>query len=69
MARKKTHFLLHRENAPAHRDESAINDLDLLCFDRVDHAQYSPDLAPMDFKVFPTVKAELRGKKLKNTEE
>lgn len=60
---KKNHFLLHRDNAPAHRDESAINDLDLLCFDRVDHAQYSPDLAPMDFKVFPTVKAELRGKK------
>lgn len=53
---------MHRDNAPAHRDESAINNLDLLGFDREDHAQYSPDLEPMDFKVFQTVKAELRGK-------
>lgn len=65
MARKKTHFPLHRDNAPAHRAESAINDLDLIGFDNVNHAQYSRDLAPMDFKVFQTVKAELRGKKLR----
>ena len=44
-------------------------ELDLLGFDRVVHAPYSPDLAPMDFKVFPTVKAELRGKKFENTSE
>lgn len=66
---KKTHFLLHRDNAPAHWAESAINDLDLLGFDYVYHAQYSQDLLPMDFNVFQTVKAELRGKKIENTEE
>lgn len=59
---KKTHFLLHRDNAPAHLAKSAINNLDMLGFDHVNHAQYSPDLAPMDLKVFQTVKAELRGK-------
>lgn len=64
---KKKHFLLHRDNAPAHRAESAISELDLIGFDRVDHTQYSPDLEPMDFKVFPTVKAELRGKKTMRT--
>lgn len=62
----KNHFLLHRDNAPAHRAESAINNLDLLGFDHVYHVQYSPDLAPMDFNVFQTVKAE---KKIENTEE
>lgn len=66
---KKTHFLLHQDNAPAHRAESTIIDLDLFGFDRVDHAPLSPDLAPIDFKAFPTVKAELRGRKFENTEE
>lgn len=66
---KKTHFLLHRDNARVHWAESAINNLDLLGFDHVYHAQYSPDLSPMDFNVFQTVKAELRGKKIENTEE
>ena len=50
------------DNAPAHRADSTVLELDLLGLDRVVHAPYSPDLAPMDFKVFPTVKAELRGK-------
>ncbi|XP_062618459.1 histone-lysine N-methyltransferase SETMAR-like [Saccostrea cucullata] len=58
-------FLLHQDNAPAHRADTTMLELDL----RVIHAPYSPDLAPMDFKVFPTMKAELRGKKFKNTEE
>lgn len=49
---------LHQDNAPAHWAESTIIDLDLLGFERVDLAPLSPDLAPMDFKVFPTVKAE-----------
>lgn len=62
-------FLLHQDNAPAHRADSTVLDLDLLGLDRVVHAPYSPDLAPMDFKVFPTVKAELRGKKFENTSE
>lgn len=59
----KKHFHLHRDNAPA------IINLDLLGFYHVYHSQYSPDLAPMDFNVFQTVKAELRGKKIENTEE
>lgn len=70
MAPKK-HFHLHRDNAPALRAESAIINLDLLGFyhSHVYHSQYSPDLAPMDFNVFQTVKAELRGTKIENTEE
>lgn len=59
----KKHFHLHRDNATAHRADSAINNLDVLGFYHVYHSQYSPDLAPMDFNVFQTVKAELRGEK------
>ncbi|XP_061195372.1 histone-lysine N-methyltransferase SETMAR-like [Saccostrea echinata] len=59
-------FLLHQDNAPAHRADTCLLELDLLGLDRVIHAPYSPDLAPMEFKVFPTVKAELRGRKFKN---
>lgn len=54
MVRKDTFFSI-KSTPPAHRAESAINDLDLLGFDRgVDHAPYRLDLAPMDFKIFQT---------------
>ena len=45
-------FLLYQDNSSAHRADSTVLGLDLLGFDRVVHAPYSPDLAPMDFKVF-----------------
>lgn len=33
----------------------------LMGFELVDHPAYSPDLAPMDFKVFPVVKSAVKG--------
>lgn len=36
-------------------------ELDVLGFNRIAHPPYSPDLAPMDFSVFPAIKSELRG--------
>ncbi|XP_061190225.1 histone-lysine N-methyltransferase SETMAR-like [Saccostrea echinata] len=62
-------MILHQDNAPAHRAETTILELDLLGLERVEHAPYSPDLAPMDFKVFPTVKSQLRGRKFDNIDE
>lgn len=38
--------------------ESTKVDIDLFGFDYVNQALYSSDLPSMDFKVFPTVKAE-----------
>ena len=35
--------------------------IDFLGFERLEHPPYSPDLAPMDFAVFPRLKAEMRG--------
>jgi hypothetical protein len=34
----------------------------------LEHPPYSPDLAPCNFLVFPTMKRELRGKKFRNDE-
>ena len=42
-----------------------INVLKILTFS----LRYSPDFAPMDFRVFINVKAELRDRKIKNTSE
>lgn len=38
--------------------ESSKVDIDLFGFDYVNQAIYTSDLAPMDFKFFPTMKAE-----------
>ena len=35
----------------------------LLGFQRLDHSPYSPDLAPVDFAIFPKLKGDLRGVK------
>ena len=44
-------------------------EIDLIGFDQIAHPPYSPDLAPMDFAVFPSVKAELRGVKFSDFSE
>lgn len=53
--------LLHQDNAPAHRARYTELELDVLGIGRLEHAPYSPDLAPLDFALFPAVKAQLRG--------
>lgn len=55
-------IILHQDNAPAHTAAATQLEIDVLGFQRLRHPPYSPDLAPMDFKVFPEVKAQLRGK-------
>jgi hypothetical protein len=38
-------------------------EISLLGFETLEHPPYSPDLAPMDFRVFPEIKAQLRGRR------
>jgi len=52
---------LHKDNAPAHTASATSLELDVLGLNRIAHPPYSPDLAPMDFSVFPAIKSELRG--------
>jgi len=55
--------LFHQNNAPSHRATDTLMTIDFLGYERINHAPYSPDLAPMDFAVFPRLKGELRGER------
>lgn len=61
--------ILHQDNAPAHKAASTMLEIDLLGFQLIDHPAYSPDLAPMDFRVFPEVKAQLKGRRFDSLDE
>jgi histone-lysine N-methyltransferase SETMAR len=51
--------ILHQDNALAHTSHTTQLELDLLGFECLKHPPYSPDLAPMDFAVFPYIKSFL----------
>lgn len=53
--------LFHQDNAPAHRATVTQQFLRDNNFQVIPHAPYSPDLAPSDFWLFPTMKDTLRG--------
>ena len=52
--------MFHQDNAPAHRTQGTIITIDFKGLKRLDHIPYSPDLAPMDFAIFPKLKGDLR---------
>ena len=56
-------IIYHHDNAPSHRAADTLETIDFLGMERLEHAPYSPDLAPMDFALFPRLKSELRGKR------
>ena len=56
-------IIYHHDNAPAHRAVDTVDTIDFLGMERLPHAPYSPDLAPMDFALFPRLKSEMCGKR------
>ena len=56
-------IIYHHDNAPAHQAVDTVDTIDFLGMERLPHAPYSPDLAPMDFALFPRLKSEMRGKR------
>ena len=58
--------IFHQDNAPGHRADSTLLEINLLGFEILRHPPYSPDLAPLDFRVFPEIKAALRGIRFDN---
>lgn len=54
--------LLLQDNASVHTAQIAVASAHNCGFQLLDHPAYSPDLAPSDFYLFPTIKRELRGK-------
>ena len=61
--------ILHQDNAPGHRAEYTQLEISLFGFDVLEHPPYSPDLAPTHFRVFPELKASLRGIRFDSAEE
>lgn len=62
-------IIFHQDNAPAH---TAARTMDFLSKSRVQllpHPAYSPDLAPCDFFLFPTLKKSLRGRRFSTADE
>jgi histone-lysine N-methyltransferase SETMAR len=52
-------LFLH-DNAPAHRALATQNKLAYLGFKFLDHMNYSPDLAPSDYHLYPGLKKKLK---------
>jgi len=48
--------LFSHDNAPAHRALATQKKLAYLGFQCLDHTPYSPDLAPLDYQLFPALK-------------
>ena len=49
-------FILHQDNAPPYRAQMTTHEIGIFGFKTIRHPPYTPDLAPMDFAIFPTVK-------------
>jgi len=62
-------LLFYQDNAHSHRATDTLRTIDFLRYKRINHAPYSPDLAPMDFAVFRRLKGELRGCRFETLDE
>ena len=55
-------LLLH-DNAPAYRSHVRQADVLEYGFKEIRHTPYSPDLAPIEYYLFPNLKKRLRGQR------
>jgi transposase len=58
-------LLLH-ENAQPHTAHAIVNLLERWGWEIFQHPPYSPDLAPLDFHLFPNMKKHLHAKRFKS---
>lgn len=65
---RKNILFLH-DNAPAHKSHKAMNKLEQLGYEIVQHPPYSPDLAPSDYYLFPHLKKMLQGTRFHSNSE
>ena len=59
--KSKTNWILHWDNSPLHTAKVTKDCLASKRIQTLPHPPYSPDLAPCDFFLFPTLKSELSG--------
>ncbi|VVC44823.1 Hypothetical protein CINCED_3A022962 [Cinara cedri] len=65
---KNNSWILHQDNAPAHNALSVKQYLAGKRTPVLEHAPYSPDLAPCDFFLFPKIKSALKGTRFESME-
>jgi len=56
------------DKAPAHRAPATQKKLAYLGFQCLGHPPYSPDLAPLDYHLFPGLKKKLKGRHFSSAE-
>lgn len=66
---KNNSWILHHDNAPAHRSTIVQEFLAKNSTTVIDQAPYSPDMAPADFFLFPRLKLPLRGRRFESIED
>ena len=52
-------WLLHYDNAPVHKSKLTTESIDNSNFELLPNPPYSPDLAPLDFAIFGTIKEKM----------
>ena len=61
--------LLQQENARVHTCKVAMDAVGRNRYELIPHLAYSPDLAPIDFFLFPNLKKDIRGLQLRSDED
>ena len=62
-------LLLHHDNASAHTAAVTLDFLAASNVQLVTHPPYSPDLAPCDWFLFPSIKRQMKGKQFQSAED
>lgn len=65
----KRRIILHHDNASSHTSAQTTQYLTGENIELMGHPPYSPDLAPNDFFLFPTIEDKLRGQRFSSPEE
>lgn len=65
----KRRIILHHDNASSHTSAQTSDYLSSENIELMGHPPYSPDLAPNDFYLFPTIKNKMRGHRFSTPEE
>ena len=61
--------LIHHDNASARKATQTMEYLEAQCVKLMGHPAYSPDLSLCDFRLFPKIKEQLRGKSFQDINE
>ena len=61
--------LLQQENARVHTCRVAMDAVERNRYELIPHLAYSPDLAPIDFFLFPNLKKDIRGLQIRSDED